>query len=58
MYYTIPIMPTIYLSSDLPSIKLTIVDEAIAKVPTIAKNNKFLAWLKLSRREIVFIDEV
>ena len=54
-YYTIRMMPTIYLSYDLPS-EVTSEKEAIAYVSTIAKNQKCMAWLYLSRREKVFID--
>jgi len=56
MYYTIRVMPTIYLSYDLPS-DIKTEDEAIAYVSDVAKNKKCLAWLNLNRREIVFIDK-
>ncbi len=56
MYYTIRMMPTIYLSYDLPS-NITSEDEAIAYVSAIAKDRKCLAWLFLTRRETVCIDK-
>jgi hypothetical protein len=49
-------MPTIYLSYDLPS-NITSEDEAIAYVSDVAKDKKCLTWLSLSRKEIVFIDK-
>ena len=55
MYYTIRMMPTVYLSYDLPS-NIKTEDEAIAYVSAIAKDKKCLAWLNLSRRETVLID--
>jgi hypothetical protein len=56
MYYTIRMMPTIYLSYDLPT-NIKTEDEAIYFVSAIAKNKKFLAWVNLSRRETVCIDK-
>jgi len=56
MYYTIRMMPTIYLSYDLPS-NIKTEDEAIDYVSDVAKNKKCLAWLNLSRRETLFIDK-
>jgi transcriptional regulator with XRE-family HTH domain len=55
MYYRIRMIPTIYLSYDLPS-NITSEDEAITYISDIAKKMKCLAWLNLSRREKVFID--
>jgi transcriptional regulator with XRE-family HTH domain len=57
MYYTIRMMPTIYLRYDLPT-NIKTEDEAIYYVSDIAKKKKCLAWLNLSRREIVFIDKL
>ena len=56
MYYTIRMMPTIYLSYDLPA-EIKSEEEAIAYVTDIAKDKKCLAWLSFSRRDIVFIDK-
>lgn len=55
-YYTIRMMPTIYLSYDLPS-NIETEDEAIYFVSDIAKNKKCLAWVNFSRRETVCIDK-
>ena len=57
MTYTIRAMPAIYLSYDL-SAEIKTEDEAIAYVSAIDKDKKCLAWLNMSRREIVFIDQV
>ena len=56
MYYTIRVMPAVYLSYDLPS-NITSEDEAVEYVSAVAKDKKCLAWLSLSRRETLFIDQ-
>ena len=56
MYYTIRVMPTIFLSYDFPS-DIKTEDEAIYYISAIAKKMKCSAWLNLSRRVTVFIDQ-
>ena len=56
MSYTIKVMPTIYLSYDLPS-NITSEDEAVRFVAGIAKEQHNKCWVILSRKEKVYITE-
>ena len=56
MYYTVRVMPAIYLSYDLPSYIKT-VDETIDYASAIAKDEKKLVWLSPSRKIIIFINK-
>jgi transcriptional regulator with XRE-family HTH domain len=56
MYYTIRMMPTIYLSYELPS-DIKTEDEAIRFVAGIAKEKHNKCWVVLSRKEKVYITE-
>lgn len=55
-YYTLRIMPSIYLSYDLPG-NLSTEKEAAEYVAKIAKRKKVKAWVNLSRRERIYITE-
>jgi len=57
MTYTIRVMPTIFLSYDLPS-NITSKKEAVEYVSAIANKKRKLCWLNLSRKIIVFINEL
>ncbi len=55
-YHTLRIMPSIYLSCNLPS-NLTTEKEATEYVARIAKEKQVKAWVNLSRRENIYITE-
>lgn len=57
MSYTIRVMPTIYLSYDLPG-NIKTENEAINYASAIAKEKSNLVWLRLDRRTTVFINEL
>ena len=57
MYYTIRMMPTIYLSYDLPT-NIKSEEEAIDYVSAVAREKRKLCWLNLSRKITVFINEL
>ncbi len=56
MYYIIRLMPTIYLSYDLPT-NIKTEEEAVEFVAGIAKEKHNKCWVVLSRREKVYITE-
>ncbi len=55
-YYTLRVMPSIYLSYNLPG-NFSTEKEATEYVAKIAKEKKFKAWVNLSRREKIYITE-
>jgi len=55
-YYTLRMMPCIYLSYDLPG-NLSTENEAEEYVAKIAKEKQVKAWVNLSRREKIYITE-
>ena len=55
-YYTLRIMPSVYLSYDLPDY-LSTENEAAEYVAKIAKEKQAKAWVNLSRREKIYITE-
>ena len=57
MTYTIRVMPAVYLNYDLPS-NTTNEEEAIEYVSFIAREKRKLCWLNLSRKIMVFINEL
>ncbi len=57
MYYTIRMMPTIYLTYDLPT-KIKTEDEAVEYCCAQAKEKRKLIWLSTSRKVTIFINKV
>ncbi len=55
-YYTLRMMPTIYLSYDMPG-NFPTEEQAAEYVAKIAKEKHAKAWLSLSRREQIYITE-
>jgi len=55
-YYTLRMMPTIYLSYDMPGYYPT-EEQSADYVAKIAKEKHVKAWLNLSRREMIYITE-
>ena len=55
-YYTLRMMPCIYLSYDLPG-NLSTEKEAAEYVAKITKEKQVKAWVNLSRREKIYITE-
>ncbi len=55
-YYTLRMMPTIYLSYDMPGNYPT-EEQSAEYVAKIAKEKHVKAWLSLSRREKIYITE-
>ena len=56
MYYVTRLMPTIYLSYELPT-NINTADEAVSFVAGIAKEKGNKCWVILSRKEKVYITE-
>ncbi len=56
MYYIIRLMPTIYLSFEMPT-NINTEEEAVEFVAGIAKEKHNKCWVVLSRREKVYITE-
>ncbi len=55
-YYTLRMMPTIYMSYDMPG-NFPTENQAAEYVAKIAKEKHAKAWLSLSRRERIYITE-
>ncbi len=55
-YYTLRMMPTIYLSYDMPG-DFPTEEQSAEYVAKIAKEKQVKAWLNLSRREKIYITE-